>query len=190
MLRYAWIQFLLVQMDLKFEDIDWMTEEAKTLAEYWRRLQGGDVVPRRSDFDPAEIRSILPGIGIYEVKSPETILIRLAGTSLVEIFGQEITGQNFIDFWPQDLKFEAGRVLSGMVEKPSGLLVRIHGETVGGKVAPGVSVGFPLRDQDDQCNMLVFHTGSTLLPMARDSRADQITSLVVDRRLFIDIENW
>jgi hypothetical protein len=177
-------------LSLNFDAIDWMSTEAETLARYWKQLQTSEAVPRRVDFDPAEVSTILPGIMILEVISDENIIVRLTGTALTELFGQEITGMDFLDFWPPGLRYEAGKVLMSLVSKPCGLLVRIVGTTEQNVEVSSVSVGFPLIGRNDKCDMLVFHTDDAILPVTHNSRTDNLTSLRVKRRLVIDIENW
>jgi hypothetical protein len=167
-----------------------MSAEAETLASYWKQLQLNEVVPRRVDFNPAEVSTILPGIMILEVVSAEKIIVRLAGTGHTEVFGREITGMNFLDFWLPGLRSEAGKVLMTMVSEPCGLLVRIIGITEQNVEVSSVSVGFPLIGRNNQCDMLVFHTDDAIFPVTHNSRADKLISLSVKRRLLIDVENW
>jgi hypothetical protein len=65
--------------------------------DYWRKKRNGRAMPRRSDIDPFELRSILPHLQITEVIGGGIrFRYRLVGTAIVEAFGAEFTGK-FID---------------------------------------------------------------------------------------------
>lgn len=62
--------------------------------EYWRSKCGARVMPRRSDIDPSEIPRLLPHIQISEIVGAR-IRYRLAGTAIVEAYGEELAGKYF-----------------------------------------------------------------------------------------------
>jgi hypothetical protein len=72
---------------------------SRELYEYWNRVRGGDRAPQRSAIEPAEIRGILADTFIAEVGNRESYPIRLAGTRVCALYGKEIKGINFLDFW-------------------------------------------------------------------------------------------
>ena len=75
---------------------------SRELYDYWDRIRGGDPAPRRSDIEPGDIRSILADTFILEAEDRTTSLIRLAGTRMCALYGREIKGQGFFDFWSDD----------------------------------------------------------------------------------------
>ena len=70
------------------------------LYSYWTSLRSDQNVPRRIDIQPTQIRTILPRTLLVEAVSSEILTIRLAGTRLCELFGQELRDQDFLAFWP------------------------------------------------------------------------------------------
>src|SRR3954452_77262 len=64
---------------------------------YWNRLRRGDPMPSRSDLAPHEIPHLLPYVTLVDILPTEPrFRHRLIGTSVVEYFGRDMTGQ-FVD---------------------------------------------------------------------------------------------
>lgn len=60
---------------------------------YWRRIRGGRPMPRRGDFDPLQVRRILPFLVIGEFeRDPFRVRYRLVGTEVVEHSQFDFTG--------------------------------------------------------------------------------------------------
>jgi hypothetical protein len=70
------------------------------LLEYWQGLRGERLMPRRSELDPGALKPILPYIWIQEVRGPNELMFRLAGTATREMFGVELTTRNQLDLTP------------------------------------------------------------------------------------------
>lgn len=171
-----------------FEEIEWITEESKEFALYWRGIESESLVPRRSKLDPTKIVSLLPGIQIYEVLSETEIISRLAGTDLAAQMGTELTGRNLLDFYPENFRAEAGKVMMELTQRPCGIITIIAGTAQSGHKVKTISVGFPLLDDNDHCNRLIFYSSGHEGHGARDARTDQIQSIYVERSTLIDID--
>jgi hypothetical protein len=76
------------------------TRSCQGLADYWTSLCPPDRLPLRSDIDPAAIQPLLPYIYILELKTDDTVFVRLAGTALRRLYGREMTGMNMLDLVP------------------------------------------------------------------------------------------
>lgn len=64
------------------------------LLAYWRAKKGDRLAPTRADIDPAEIKLLLPYVGMVDVeRSPLRFRYRLAGSDITRGYGQEITGR-------------------------------------------------------------------------------------------------
>jgi hypothetical protein len=88
----------------------------RELFDYWHRSAEGRRMPARSDLDPLKVPKLLPSIGLIDVRDGlDQASIRLAGTRLHDIYGQEITGKR------------AGEVFSGEAAE---YWRRIHGRVV------------------------------------------------------------
>jgi hypothetical protein len=67
--------------------------EQRQLYDYWAELAGSNAIPERSQFAPARLPRLLPGISLIEVHPDiKHCRIRLAGTRLREIYDREVTG--------------------------------------------------------------------------------------------------
>jgi hypothetical protein len=71
--------------------------ELRNLFDYWQHKRGGRVATARADIVPSEIKPLLQRIMIADVVgTPPRFRFRLAGTLVVDHFGEEITGR-FLD---------------------------------------------------------------------------------------------
>lgn len=66
---------------------------------YWNRLRNGRPCPRRSEVEPADIKSILADSFILETDQRNQPVFRLAGTRLCAAFGRELKGFVFTSLW-------------------------------------------------------------------------------------------
>ncbi|UCH74202.1 MAG: PAS domain-containing protein [Rhodospirillales bacterium] len=66
----------------------------RRLYEYWEKKRHGRRAPRRDDIDPTEIPDLLGYVNILEVRhEPRDFMVRLNGTEVTRMMGQEITGK-------------------------------------------------------------------------------------------------
>jgi len=78
------------------------------LFQYWDRLRAGRTAPRRTEIEPADIKSLLADTFILEQDSRGEAVFRLAGTRLCAIFGRELKGFSFPSLWaPKDQRLVA-----------------------------------------------------------------------------------
>jgi hypothetical protein len=78
------------------------------LFQYWDRLRTGRAAPRRTEIEPADIKSLLADTFILERDSRGEAVFRLAGTRLCAIFGRELKGFSFPSLWaPKDQRLVA-----------------------------------------------------------------------------------
>jgi hypothetical protein len=65
----------------------------KQLLDYWQKKKGARIAPSRSDIDPAEIKALLPYVGLADVlRDPLRFRYRLVGTQVTMGYGRELTG--------------------------------------------------------------------------------------------------
>jgi hypothetical protein len=75
--------------------------KVRWICEYWQAKQAGREMPRRADFDPLEMRSVLGNLCLVEVTAdvPRRYLFRVDGSNLASITGFDLTGK-FADQLP------------------------------------------------------------------------------------------
>lgn len=67
--------------------------EQRVLFDYWQEIANGRAMPSRADFDPLKIPQILPHLALIDLRDGfERGHFRLAGTSLRNVYGREVTG--------------------------------------------------------------------------------------------------
>jgi hypothetical protein len=59
---------------------------------YWHQACAGHAMPRRSDIDPAAIKTLLPHVLIVDKVAERRFRYRLVGTEIVTASGRELTG--------------------------------------------------------------------------------------------------
>lgn len=161
---------------------------AKEFADYWAALPKLDCVPRRRDFDPASLPAILPSFVILEVENPESVRFRLAGTAEVERYGQEVTGRNYLDFVPAARRPKAYAAFRNMLDCPCGMLAIIYSTASSGEPFLNEALGFPVRGQGDQVNLIYFQSNNRPRELFHDNWSDKLERHVaVTRRVFVDI---
>lgn len=68
--------------------------EISELHDYWKTICGDNSVPDRKDFSPVSVKKHLPHLAIIEVDiAAEAFEVRLFGTALMELFGEDRTGR-------------------------------------------------------------------------------------------------
>lgn len=77
------------------------SEKTQKLFLYWDRLRNGRTAPRRSDIEPADIKSLLADTFILELDGLGKPVFRLAGTHVCAVYGRELKGVGFNELWPR-----------------------------------------------------------------------------------------
>jgi len=167
---------------------------AQAYAAYWNALPKVGLIPPRSSFDPADLPSILPGFAVHEFVSPDNILVRLSGSAVVERFGYEMTGKNYLSNFESSRQHKVYDALSRIIDCPCGLLVHVRMFRESGVTIDYEVLGFPFRSEHGIANLAIYHT-ETLnsrpkLAPPDDRRKDSLPL----RRMYIDIgagiPNW
>jgi hypothetical protein len=79
---------------------------------YWAARRRSGALPGRADIDPCGLKRLLPTISLIQVLDhPKSFRLRLAGTGLYGVYGEEITGKRLeeiytagaADYWREEL---------------------------------------------------------------------------------------
>jgi hypothetical protein len=145
-------------------------------AKAWLGWRGDRLVPRRADMQLRDIASILDRMTLFEIRSPDEVAIRLAGTSLRTLVDFELTGRNFRDVtapgeWP-----ERRRRLLAMSSHPCGGVMRYRDIQPTGRIVTFGAVTLPLDSDRPDAPRLLLSCSSLLnrsfeLPARNQERA-------------------
>jgi hypothetical protein len=71
------------------------------LFQYWNRLRAGRPAPKRTEIEPADIKTLLADTFILEKDARGEAVFRLAGTRLCATYGRELKGFAFASLWQE-----------------------------------------------------------------------------------------
>ena len=167
--------------------IEEATDQSAAFARYWLSLAPDDLVPNRSDFSPERIPGLLSNLVIHELIAPDFIKLRLVGTAVVDDYGQEITGRNYLDFVEPERRAKASKAIFNICEQPCGMLVYLQSISESGNLLSRESIAFPMRDDDGDARLVYFCSSSAPERTAFFDERDELKVITVRDRRFIDI---
>lgn len=131
-------------------------------AKAWLGWRGNRLVPRRGDMRLRDIASILDRMTLFEIRGPDEVAIRLAGTSLRHLVDFELTGRNFRDIttpteWP-----ERRRRLLAMSGHPCGGVMQYRDTQPTGRVVTFSAVTLPIDSDQPAAPRLLLSCSSLL----------------------------
>ena len=94
-----------------------MRPTTQTLFDYWNDVRAGRLAPDRLEIEPSRIAAILSETFMLQRADPGNYCYRLAGTRLCDLFGAELRGRNFLDFWCNEDAALLKRCLSAVCEQ-------------------------------------------------------------------------
>ncbi|PLP61074.1 PAS domain-containing protein [Mesorhizobium loti] len=97
------------------------------LFQYWNRLRRGRPAPRRTEVEPADIKTLLADTFILEKDTRGEAVFRLAGTRLCATYGRELKGFSFPSLWPEKDQRLVSRLMQGVFDQHSAVLVSHQG---------------------------------------------------------------
>jgi hypothetical protein len=93
------------------------------LIDYWRAKRGDDVLPARTDIDPADFAHLLPQTFIVGRLGPGVYPVRLAGEFIIDLHGRGIRGDNILNLWSRLHRVELQSALEGVRRQPTPLVI-------------------------------------------------------------------
>jgi len=116
-----------------------------SLFQYWDRLRDGRPAPRRTEIEPADIKTLLADTFILEKDARGEAVFRLAGTRLCAIFGRELKGFAFTSLWTQKDQRVAARLIHGTLHQHSVVVIDIEGVSRSGRRNSFEMLALPLE---------------------------------------------
>ncbi len=126
-------------------DLSPRTEACRFIVDYWRSLRGDRILPRNAEIDPIALMRNLPHVALFEVRTPDLTVCRLAGTTFGLSLGFELTGKNVIHLYGPDLHRAAGYRFWMMAKQPCAALFEMPLRFSTGADAPHEVVVLPLE---------------------------------------------
>lgn len=120
-------------------------EGSKSLFRYWNRLRGTRAAPRRTEIEPAEIRTLLADTMILERDTRGEAVFRLAGTRLCAVYGRELKGYCFPLIWTVRDQRMVSRLVGSVFDENTALLVGFEGYSLSGRGVPFEMILLPLH---------------------------------------------
>lgn len=170
-----------------FGEVDFKTPECRAFAAYWGslpRTPGG--VPRRRDFDPCALPSLLPHMLIHDLSDPANSVLRLVGTRIVERLGFDPTGRSYLSLVPEERRPSALACLRAMADLPCGMHVVIEWGYSNGFRQEGESFGLPFTTEAGGTHLIFVD-----MPIDRSfydpKQSGTLAALGVRDRTYIDL---
>lgn len=104
-----------------------------TLFQYWDRLRGNRPAPKRTEIEPADIKTLLADTFILEKDARGEAVFRLAGTRLCATFGKELKGFSFASLWARKDQAIVGKLARSAFDQKSVVVFSFDGCTAGGE---------------------------------------------------------
>jgi hypothetical protein len=103
------------------------------LFQYWNRLRNGRPAPKRTEIEPADIKSLLADTFILEKDTRGEAVFRLAGTRLCAVYGRELKGFSFPSLWRASDQRLVAKLAQGVFEAKSVVVVAFEGHSRNGR---------------------------------------------------------
>jgi hypothetical protein len=103
------------------------------LFQYWNRLRNGRPAPKRTEIEPADIKSLLADTFILEKDTRGEAVFRLAGTRLCAIYGRELKGFSFPSLWRASDQRLVAKLAHGVFQSKSVVVMAFEGHSRNGR---------------------------------------------------------
>lgn len=105
------------------------------LFQYWNQLRDGRPAPRRTEIEPADIKSLLADTFILEKDTRGEAVFRLAGSRLCATYGRELKGFSFPSLWREKDQKLVARLAHSVFQMKSVVVITYEGGSKGGRIA-------------------------------------------------------
>jgi hypothetical protein len=103
------------------------------LFQYWNRLRNGRAAPKRTEIEPADIKSLLADTFILEKDTRGEAVFRLAGTRLCAVYGRELKGFSFPSLWRASDQRLVAKLAHGVFQSKSVVVMAFEGHSRNGR---------------------------------------------------------
>jgi len=114
------------------------------LFQYWNRLRTGRPAPKRTEIEPADIKTLLSDTFILERDTRGEAVFRLAGTRICATYGRELTGFSFPSLWRARDQRLIARSARGVFEDNNVVVIAFDGVSRNARSNPFEMIVLPL----------------------------------------------
>jgi hypothetical protein len=104
-------------------DLELAADNSK-LVHHWLSLWSDNELPARDALKPADVKSLLANLIMFDVVAGESVIVRLAGTNFGFTLGMDLTGKDWIELAPAAHRAGRLRIFSDIVTGAIGRGVR------------------------------------------------------------------
>lgn len=119
------------------------------LFQYWNRLRGRRPAPKRTEIEPADIKTLLADTFILEMDARGEPVFRLAGSRLCAIYGRELKGFSFPSLWEATDAHVVRRLTRNVFENGCVVVIEFAGVSASGRCCTFEAVLLPLEGGQD-----------------------------------------
>lgn len=123
-------------------------DKSIALFRYWNRLRGGRPAPRRTEIEPAQIKSVLADTFILERDMRGKAIFRLAGTRACSIYGYELRSLSFTSLWREKDQRLIDRLCRDVFGANAVVVLAFRGISRSGRSNPFEMIVLPLDSGD------------------------------------------
>jgi hypothetical protein len=121
----------------------------RNLFRYWESVRAERSAPLRSDISLQHIRHLLPWIFISEpVGEPSAHRLRLAGTGVCQLWGENMTGKDLFAGWKKFERETMNKLLKSAVKDQQPFVMRCRARTETGLLVNLEIIGLPVEADD------------------------------------------
>jgi len=106
---------------------------SRALYAHWQEKRGARPAPERTETDPGAIRGVLADAFILALDRGAGHPVRLAGTRICALFGREIKGEPFLDFWASSNRATMEGLLSILRDECTGTVAGAAAQNASGE---------------------------------------------------------
>lgn len=123
--------------------------------DHWHAQKSGREIPLRMKMDPVALGPALRAIFLLDVLNVDHLSIRLACTRLCELYGRELKGANFLEFWRGDCRRTVRALVSNLISLPAGGILDSQVEFLRGRPANAHFLLLPVADAHGEATQLI-----------------------------------
>ena len=121
---------------------------------YWNRLRAGRAAPKRTEIEPADIRTRLADTFILEAKPNGSARFRLAGTRICAIFARELKGFEFESLFSDRDRMMIARLVQAAIREGTISVLGLEGMTRHNRKSPFELMILPLASESDGARIM------------------------------------